>query len=190
MDKALRALAILLALTGPATSEQHVVDTETMALKLLFDECLRFVRDGTTPFVSSRTVPLSASDASDLYLTPAEGLSFVRFRDIGYLGVWGDYEGERLCHMSVVHLPDSAPPLSVSIDRAVDLIKARAEEEGFQTVDESNDSDGIEMNWTEAGAGPDQYVEIGFIFGRDATNGHQGIVTQLSANGSQPVLLN
>ncbi len=124
----IRAALLVLALALPARAEEAGRD-EDFALALIFDHCLAFVRDGTTPFTGiAAPAPRDAALAALAPWFPASSHA-MRLNDWAYLGFWGTEGGKRFC--ALIEADQDAPDGMRTGPDFTDRVTARAQAEGL-----------------------------------------------------------
>lgn len=111
-----RAIAVLLAAcllaSHPAGAQtmpaEAIRENEPLVMRLIFEDCLGYVRHGRTPFKGLATRPASPAAAAQI---PGPMFSFgpkVELLSPRYVAAWGSGEGSRYCSVLTV-LAGNAP---------------------------------------------------------------------------------
>ena len=184
-------LMLLLAAT-PAGAEERVdqsalpiEENEPPVMRIVFDDCLGFVRDGEVPFEGLKTFPI---DAETLERSGSVARRFVpvsaqaaHLLEDRYVAAWGrDDRGFSFCTLSTAWGATSPRRLGVRAEGFVARLAARAKREGlseafFESPDlhpleipsisePGDDPDELRFSIATTSAGPDRtLVDVGLL---------------------------
>lgn len=155
MRAALRLLALVAASAGAAQAQDRK-DNEALVMRLIFQDCLGYVRDGTAPFADLALAPLRPE--VEMRLVPAVRQLPDRHQLLSgrYYAYWGQTATDRLCVISAADDFASFPALlTVWPEGFLDRMTRRAAAEGLSEHDlpATFDMFGTPM-WSEPGDDP------------------------------------
>jgi len=133
------AIFVLAAMTASGLARATTVrQNEATVMRLIFDDCLGYVRDDRVPFRDLSTRPASAAAIRDLMSPPLDRVGVVTLFSGRYIADWGAGKGDRFCviRMRVDDAGNRAPAvLGVYEKGFVARVTARALREGISQRD-------------------------------------------------------
>jgi hypothetical protein len=148
-------VALLSLLALPAMAE-GLVDNQGLVLRLIFEDCLGYVRSGARPFAGLALAPLRPEVEAGFPEAALQVLNRYQLLSERYYTYWGEYDGTRLCVISVVDdFADHSPILTVAPDGFLDKVSLRADQEGLtdHALPEVFDMNST-STWSEPGDDP------------------------------------
>ena len=128
---ALLLIAALLLPARPGRAEE-IREDEPLVMRLIFEDCLGFVRHGRAPFEGLATRPVSAGPAEGLPAPLRARGRIVELLSSRYVAVWGIVEDERVCMVQTAAAARRDPALlGVRREGFVARVTARAVAEGI-----------------------------------------------------------
>ncbi len=91
------AACLLFATLGHAHAAEQVEEHEALVMRLVFDDCLGFLRHGRTPFQGLATRPASAAGARQFPAAMPDRNQIVELLSPRYLAAWGADANGRHC---------------------------------------------------------------------------------------------
>jgi hypothetical protein len=145
-------LALILLLSIPAHAED-TGDNEALVMRLIFEDCLGYVRDEKLPFQGLETFPLSTkveASLSEEALAIPNRLHLLSGR---YIAIWGISGTSRSCSIGVVDDPFEYPEiLTVRADGFIARVTERANRLGLTDAPwQDTYNVGIAYSWSEPG---------------------------------------
>jgi hypothetical protein len=150
--------ALLAAAFATPMAAQDRTDAETLVMRLIFEDCLGYVRNGTRPFAGLDLAPVRPEVEASL---PAAARLLPERHQLlseRYYTYWGDDGTTRLCVISASDDHASFPPiLTVQHKGFLDRLSLRALAEGIteHELPERFDMFGT-PKWSEPGDDPDE----------------------------------
>lgn len=150
-------------------------DGEALLMRVVFADCLGFVRHGRAPFAGLPSRPAPADAVADMPAPMRDGAQTVELWPPGYVAAWGTvaaqkaaglqpHGGERFCRVAG---PGASGALGVAADGFARRMTARAAAAGLtDTPNEPGDrySPVMILSWSEPGAQPDDGPRRGVSF--------------------------
>lgn len=146
----IRAMLCALALLPLPTAAQDVGANEAQVMRLIFDDCLGFVTDGTEPFTDMEANTLTRDEQQRLGLFGDQNRSARLINNGTYIAMWGKTEDMRSCVIATGERQILAPQLIVRKEDFIAQMTLRAGALGLGVGAGNPKDDGL-RSWVEPG---------------------------------------
>ncbi|MGU3492619.1 hypothetical protein ACLBXM_01135 [Xanthobacteraceae bacterium A53D] len=152
---AFAALLMGLAPCAPAqATEVKIEENEPLVLRLMFDDCLGYMRDGKTPFAGLETRPASEEAMKTVHRNMRAHGTTVELLSPRYVASWGEAPDARFCGIYTVFGVDAPGKLGVRPDGFIDRVSARAKATGLTIAENSQEFSPVHSTlWSEPETG-------------------------------------
>jgi len=148
------ALLIASVGAGGAARGEPVAENEALVMRVIFDDCLGYVRDNRTPFAGLRTRPAPPAALRSLRSPPSGRVGTVELLSPRYIAHWGTSEGDRYCTINRAdygHTKAGSATLGVRRAGFVARVDARAARAGLTQRDGDELSPVSLLSWSQPG---------------------------------------
>jgi hypothetical protein len=182
----IRAMLFTLALLPLPAAAQDFEANEALLMRLIFDDCVGFVKDGIEPFDGLKTEEPSAEEKSLVELT-GKDLSATVIQNRTYLAWWGTVAGKKACTIFRGVERQDQQTSGIPLQRLLDQADLRAKDLGLEITPQDTDSRFVERDWIEAGVDRRKALTVSMTL-----NVHQDVATIVGVTTwmAPPPLLN
>ncbi|WP_338662923.1 hypothetical protein VQH23_22600 [Pararoseomonas sp. SCSIO 73927] len=162
MTRTRRSAALLAAaiLAAPAARAAATESNEPLVMRIIFEECLGYVRAGRTPFQGLPTAPASAEAIARLPSRMPDRERAVQLLSPRYVASWGEDANGRHCYVgSEFAAVQAGLPgrLGVPVKGFLDRVTARAAKEGLRDAALGEEFSPLSISsWSEPETGHDR----------------------------------
>ena len=164
----IRAVLFLLAALTPAlpATAQEIEANEALLMRLIFDDCVGFVKDGLEPFKGLETDDLNPEEREQFKeLVEDGGLSIQMVENRTYVAVWGKLENAPTCLITPKSNQISEPLLTVRKREFIEQATLRALAEGLVVGTSETNPEYGEFRWVDySWVGPGDETESLKVF--------------------------
>ncbi len=149
--------ALLAASSGVAPAHAAAVEeNEALVMRIVFEECLGYIRSGTMPFVGLHTGPASEEAAKTLHpMMRAHGTA-VELLSPRYVASWGEAADSRFCAVMTVYGTPDPGKLGVRPESFIAHVDDRAAQAGLTLAETSGVFSPVNSTrWAEPVTGTD-----------------------------------
>jgi|GEM_PF-2133969 len=182
----IRAMLFALTLLPLPAAAQDFEENEALLMRLTFDDCAGFVKDGIDPFDGLETEELSAEEKSVVEHI-GKDVSATVIQNRTYFASWGTFAGIKICIIFRGFERQDQQTSGIPLQRLLDQADLRAEDLGLLISPQDTDSGFVERDWIEAGVDRRKALMVSMTL-----NVHQDVATieGVTISMSLPPLLN
>ena len=152
----IRAMLFALALLPMPAAAQETEGDEALAMRLIFDDCLGFVKNGVEPFKGLKTRVLTLKEHEQFAAPTNEGFSSKVIENRPYVVEWGALGDDRVCWIALAGNLISNPLLTVRKQEFLSQATFLAKKEGLvvgtsETNPEYGEFSWVDYSWVEPG---------------------------------------
>ena len=153
-------VAVLLPMAAPPAFPATVAPDEPLVMQIIFEDCLGYVRRGSTPFQGLATRPAAAAGIEQLPARMPNRDKAVELLSPRYLASWGEDADSRHCHVGVVFAAvEAGAPVRLGVRAAgfLQRVTRRATDEGLRDALVADELSPLAIStWSEPQTGHDR----------------------------------
>lgn len=153
---AVLAAVLLMCPAGASARAAEVEENEALVMRIVFEDCLGYIRNGKTPFQGLHTGPASDEAAKTLHPMMRAYGTVMELLSPRYVASWGEAPDSRFCAVMTVYGITAPGQLGVRPDAFIARVTERAAAAGLTQAETSGVFSPINSTrWSEPVTGTD-----------------------------------